>query len=129
MVGSKINDIKTMLSDIEKKLNAIQEENDENIQELINYSTSTELCVGGTLCRYGELYKLVFKAESYDDIIPKLENLFYKDKFENYEELIEEIQRTFIEGLRTGLRFENIQEEICFKIEDEYIFDVILNSL
>lgn len=121
--------IETYIKQINDLLKKIQEEYNENTTDLVNYTTSTEYNVGGMLCRYGELYKLVLKSTCYDDIIPKLENLFYEEGFEIYDELIEEIQHSFIEGLRTGLRFVNIQNEVCSKLEHDYILDTILKSL
>jgi hypothetical protein len=115
---------------INKLLERINEENKENINELINYSTSTELCVGGALCRYGEIYKLIFYSTDYEEVIHKLEKLYELDKYVGYEEDITKIQDIFIKGIREGKKFElGVKEEVLFMLEHEYIFDTILKCL
>lgn len=130
MIGDNINDIKSMLCDITRKLTKIQEENDENIKTIVNYSCSTELNVGGTLCRYGELYKLIFKSTNYDEVIQKLEKMYKEERFEGYEDVITTLQNKFIFGLKHELDFELGSKMDALNIlEHEYIFDTILNCL
>ena len=121
-----INKYVEQISDLLKK---IQEEDNENIETIIGYSTSTEQNVGGQLCRYGEIYKLVFYATDFDDIIYKLETLYWRDKYEGYEEDIQKIQDTFIKGVKENKDFASTKLNVLCTLEHEYIFDKILKCL
>lgn len=122
--------IKEYVEQINKLLNKIQEEDNENIEEIINFSTSTEVNVGGVLCRYGEIYKLIFYSKSYDEVIQKLEKLYLLAKYECYEDDIEKIQNMFIEGIKKDKPFElDVKNEVLSMLEHEYIFETILRCL
>ena len=122
--------IENYVKQINNLLNKIQEEGNENIETIIDYATSTEQNVGSRLCRYGEIYKLVFYATDFDDIIYKLETLYWRDKYEGYEEDIQKIQDMFVKGVKEGKDFElDVKNEALNIIEHEYIFDIILGCL
>lgn len=123
MIGSYVKQINDLL-------NKIQEEDNENIETIIGYATSTEQNVGSRLCRYGELYKLVFYSTSYEEVIQKLENLYKLAKYEGYEEDIKLIQDKFIKGIKEGMNFElNAKMDVLDTLKYEYIFDIILGCL
>lgn len=118
------------IKQINDLLNKIQEEDNENIETIIGYATSTEQNVGSRLCRYGELYKLVFYSTSYEEVIQKLENLYKLAKYEGYEEDIKAIQDKFIKGIKEGKKFDlSIKMDVLDTLEHEYIFYTILNCL
>lgn len=114
---------------INKLLNKIQEENNENIEELINYKTSTELCIGGMLCRYGELYNLVLNSESLDEILQRLEYLFKLAKFDMYVEEIAKLQEWTFNFIKGGCNFLVGRETLLTKIKEEYILNTITSKL
>jgi len=123
MIGSYVKQINDLL-------NKIQEEDNENMETIIGYATSTELNVGSQLCRYGELYKLVFYSTSYEEVIQKLENLYKLAKYEGYEEDIKTIQDMFIKGIKEGKNFDlSAKMDVLDTLEHEYIFDIILGCL
>lgn len=122
--------IETYIKQINDLLNKIQQEDNENMKTIIGYATSTEVNVGSQLCRYGELYKLVFFSNTYDEIIQELEKLYIKERFEGYEDVIKDIQNMFIKGLKENKPFElGTKMDVLDTLEHEYIFEIILKSL
>ena len=97
MIGSRVNDIKTMLSDIEKKLNAIQEESDENISEIINIETSSRYCMGSLLYSYGKVYNIIFNSENYEQAISRLEKIRLNEEYEYINEEILHFENVLID--------------------------------
>lgn len=123
MIGNYIKQINDLL-------NKIQEEDNENIETIIDYATSTEQNVGSQLCRYGELYKLVFYSTSYEEVIQKLEKLYKLDKYEGYEEDIKILQDMFIKGIKEGKNFDlSTKTDVLDTLEHKYIFEIILKCL
>ena len=129
MVGSRIYDIKQMLSDIEKKLNAIQEENDENISEIINIETSDRYCIGSLLYSYGKVYNIIFNSENYEQAISRLEKIRLNEEFEHIDEEIQHFENVLIKDLKSGKRYFDAQLDLEEILEHEYIFDTILKTL
>lgn len=129
MVGSRINDIKTMLSDIEKKLNAIQEENDENINDIINIETSNRYCIGSLLYSYGKVYKIIFNSENYEQAISQLEKIRLNEEYEHIDEEIQHFENVLIRDLKSGKRYFDAQLDLEETLEHEHIFDTILKTL
>ena len=134
MIGNYIEEIK-------KNLDLIQKENKENIDNLIHYETSAMYGVGSLLYMYGKLYKIVFNSESFDQVIQELEKLQNYTLNSGYDfgsisEEIQTIQNLFIKSLKsvknsqaTQSVFEDIKLDIEFKIEHEYIFKTMLESI
>ena len=120
--------IENYVKQINDLLKKIQEEDNENMETIIGYATSTEQNVGGQLCRYGELYKVVLDSESFDEIIQDLENLRYKERFEGYEEEIEYLQSKAYNFIKDNEMFTNGREQLL-KMSKKYIFDTIVNCL
>lgn len=129
MIGSRVNDIKTMLSDIEKKLNAIQEESDENISEIINIETSSRYCMGSLLYSYGKVYNIIFNSENYEQAISRLEKIRLNEEFEHIDEEIQHFENVLIKDLKSGKRYFDAQLDLEEILEHEYIFDTILKTL
>ena len=129
MVGSRINDIKLMLSDIEKKLNAIQEENDENINDIINIETSSRYCIGSLLYSYGKVYKIIFDSENYEQAILRLEKLRLNDEFEHIDEEIQHFENVLIRDLKSGRKYFDAQLDLEDTLQHEHIFEIILRNL
>lgn len=125
--------VETYIKEIEERLQKIQKENEENINQIIDIETSTDYCVGNRLVAYGRLYKTIFYSKSYEEVIQKLESLkkidIFFDNDEFYDNLIE-IQNTFIEDMKEGVDFDyNSKENALSTLEHEYIFDTILKCL
>ena len=129
MVGSRINDIKTMLSDIDKKLNAIQEENDENINDIINIETSSRYCIGSLLYSYGKVYNIIFNSENYEQAISRLEKIRLNEEFEHIDEEIQHFENVLIRDLKSGRKYFDAQLDLEDTLEHEHIFDTILKTL
>ena len=129
MVGSRINDIKLMLSDIEKKLNAIQEENDENINDIINIETSSRYCMGSLLYSYGKVYNIIFNSENYEQAISRLEKIRLNEEFERIDEEIQHFENVLIDKLRKGISYNCVQLDLEQEIFDTYINDILINRL
>lgn len=129
MIGSRVNDIKTMLSDIEKKLNAIQEESDENISEIINIETSSRYCIGSLLYSYGKVYNIIFNSENYEQAIRGLEKLRLNENFENIDEEIQHFENVLINDLKKGRKYFDSQLDLEDTLEHEHIFDIMLKRL
>jgi len=122
--------IENYVKEIEQKLEMIKKEHDDTIKDLIDYETSKELCVGGMLCRYGEMYKIIFNATSNDDAIEKLEKLYNRDEFETYIDDVKRIQNIFINGVKKGLDFDlGTRMDALTKLEHDYMLDIILTRL
>lgn len=109
-------------------LNKIQEEDNENMETIIGYATSTELNVGSQLCRYGEIYKVILESESFDEIISTLETFLKREKYEGYEEEIEYLQSRAYDFIKGNDEFTNGREQLL-KTSKKYIFDTIKECL
>ena len=118
--------IKEYTKQISDLLEKINKENEENIESIIAYETSTDLCVGGMLCRYGELYQLVASCESFDEIAQQLEGLYNKDKFETYEDEIGELQRKVFDYIKFNYSFVMGKIQLLVHIKEELIMRTIL---
>lgn len=129
MVGSRIYDIKQMLSDIEKKLNAIQEENDENISEIINIETSDRYCIGSLLYSYGKVYNIIFNSENYEQAIRGLEKIRLNEDYEHIDEEIFHYENVLIEKLKKGISYNCVQLDLEQEIFDTYINDILIHRL
>lgn len=121
--------IREYTKQINNLLEKINEEHEDNVQSLIGYETSTELCIGGMLCRYGELYKLVLDSESFDEILYSLEQVSYKDKFEAYYDEIKELQQMVVEYIKNDFDFLVGREKLLIYIKEDYIMGVIKERL
>ena len=121
--------IKEYTKQINNLLEKINEEHEENMNDLVSYATSTELNVGGQLCRYGELYKIVLDSESFDEIIQDLEKLRYKERFEVYDYVLEDLQNYTYFYIRGDYDFLKGREELLTKIKEEYILKTIVDCL
>lgn len=121
--------IETYIKQINDLLKKIQEEDNENITDLVNYATSTEYNVGGVLCRYGEIYKLVLDSESFDEILQRLEELFELEKFETYEEELTKLQELTFNYIKGGCDFLVGREKLLITIREEYILRTIKDCL
>lgn len=129
MIGSRVNDIKTMLSDIEKKLNAIQEESDENISEIINIETSSRYCMGSLLYSYGKVYNIIFNSENYEQAISRLEKIRLNEEYEYINEEIQHFENVLIDKLRKGISYNCVQLDLEQEIFDTHINDILINRL
>lgn len=121
-----VSEYTKQISDLLEKIN---EEHDSDVKSLIAYETSTELCVGSQLVRYGELYKIILACESFDEIAQSLEGLFYKDKFETYEDDIEKLQEQVFRYIKSNYSFVIGKKMLLDKIKDDYIFSTIERCL
>lgn len=120
--------IKEYTKQISNLLEKINEEHEENMETIIGYATSTELNVGGQLCRYGEIYKMILESESFDEIISTLETFLTREKYEGHEEAIKYLQSRAYNFIKDNEVFTNGREQLL-KISKTYIFDTIINCL
>lgn len=121
--------IREYTKQISNLLEKINEEHDDNVESLIAYETSTDLCIGGMLCRYGELYKLVANCESFDEIAQQLEGLYSKDNFETYEDEVEELQRKVFDYIKFNYSFVMGRIQLLNYIKEELIMGTIIEHL
>lgn len=121
MIGSYVKQINDLLE-------KIKQEDKENMDNMVRYVTSTELNVGGQLCRYGEIYKMILESESFDEIISTLETFLTREKYESYEEEIEYLQSMAYNFIKDNEEFTNGREQLL-KTSKKYIFDTIINCL
>lgn len=122
--------VETYIKEIEERLQKIQKESEENISRIIDIETSTDYCVGSQLVAYGRIYKVVFKATSYEEAIRNLEKLKTSSLFEvdTYYDTLVYIQNKLIDNMKKGTKFEyDSQMEICMEIENNLIMDTVLN--
>lgn len=129
MINSRVYDIKIMLSDIEKKLNAIQEESDENISEIINIETSSRYCMGSLLYSYGKVYNIIFNSENYEQAISRLEKIRLNEEFEHIDEEIQHFENVLIDKLRKGISYNCVQLDLEQEIFDTHINDILIHRL
>lgn len=122
----------TWINEIKERLENIQKESTENINNIIDIETSSEYAIGIELYTFGRIYKAIWKATSYEEAIRSLEKLKTSSAFDvdNYYDTLVNIQNELVDNMKKGKTFEDdIQMEICLDIEHNLIMDTILRGV
>lgn len=107
-------------------LDKIKEEGNDLVNQCIEYSTSGELCVGGTLYHYGKLFKIIFESKDNDSTIQKIQLMKEDSDYDGIFDLLCECQENLISGLKIKKNFDDVKMYWMTKLEHEYILDTIL---
>lgn len=120
------SEVRKLFNEILEEYKYLEKRYNEVENECIDYETSTQLGLGCEVLKYGKIYNIIVKSDSFEECLKGIEKLYSLDIFECDSELLSDMEdRIFNLYKMNHYDFKEVQSDLSIELTQEILEIVI----